>query len=74
MPSGPGKLEYFNDRMAFLMYSIVNTTIVREISKVVGGGGIWCGVHLSCERFGKASIQHICSLLISFNGGSVGKK
>ena len=36
MPSGPGKLEYFNDRMAFLMFSIVSMTVVRGISKVVG--------------------------------------
>ena len=36
MPSGPGKLECFNDRIACLLFSIVNTTIVRGISKVVG--------------------------------------
>ena len=36
MLSGPGKLECFNDQMAFFMFSIVNTIMVRGISKVVG--------------------------------------
>ena len=41
MLSGPRKLECFNDRMAFLMFSIVNTTMVRGISKVVRRCKVW---------------------------------